>query len=194
MKTSDRGTIMKKKIVSGIIICVILALSVWYSHVDKNQYLYDRNLDTSMFVSTGILTEDKSVTQEFVSKENTIDGINIKVNLVGNSDESVIKYVLSEKGGKTVYEGQVFGRNLKNSKFNKLPVEGVSNAKNEQYTLTLTEQNADEHNGIGFYIDTDGTLIVRMISYKFDIETFAMLLVIIIFFSLFMKMLYKLFK
>ena len=42
--------------------------------------------------------------------------------------------------------------------------------------------------------DTDGTLVTRIISHRFDVETFIVFLGIVAFVAMFMKVLYKFFK
>ena len=69
--------------------------------------------------------------------------------------------------------------------------------------------NADENRGIGIFFQpltqkgteltisenrTEGTLILKTITDRFDFETFAVLLVFVVYTVVFMKFLYRLFK
>ena len=71
-----------KKILYMIIIGVaVLGFSYIYAHIDKNTYIYDRNVDAGLYYGTGILENDKTVEQVFTSDEDVIEGINLKVGI-----------------------------------------------------------------------------------------------------------------
>ncbi len=200
---------MKKKIISCFVICVVVVLSYFYAHIDKNSYIYNRNADTGIFYSTGILEEGEEVTQSFIAEEDAIDGINIKVSMAGNVEKVVVKYAILDENSKKVFEGSVPAIDLENNKFNLLDVKRISDTKGREYTLVFSEENSDEQNGAAFYLEparqgeqqllikgneTDGTLVLRTVCHRFDVETFVVLLGMILFVVTFMKVLYKLFK
>ena len=200
---------MKKKIVSCLMVCVVIVFAYFYAYIDKNSYIYDRNADTSTFYSTGILTEGEEVAQTFIAKEDTIDGFNIKVASVGNVENVIINHVILDGNSKQVCGGSTSASELENNKFNQLDVSQASVEKGEKYTIVLSAEGADEQNGVSFYIEPsgykeqklsingaemDGALVVRLICYRFDVETFVVLLGMIIFVIGFMKILYKLFR
>lgn len=200
---------MKKKIISCLLICVVIVLSYFYAHIDKNSYIYNRNADTGTFYSTGILTDGEQVMQSFVVEEDTIDGINIKVALAGNVEKVVVKYAILDENSEKVYENSIPAIYLESNKFNKLKIEDVTDTNGKTYTLALHEEKSDEQNGVSFYLEpgrqenqqllirdneTDGTLVLRTICHRFDVETFMVLLGMIAFVVGFMKVLYKLFK
>lgn len=200
---------MKKRIVSCLIICVVIVLAYLYAYVDKNSYVYNKNADPSTFYSTGILTEGQEVAQSFVSKEDTIDGFNIKTVILGNVENVVIHYALLDKNSEQVYKGSVPAIELEDNKFNKLGIPQISGVNGQEYTFVLSVEGADEYNGVAFYVEpgrhegqelvingnsTDGTLVIRFICHRFDVETFIVLLGMITFVTAFMKVLYKLFK
>ena len=64
---------MRKKIISCLIICVVIVLSYFYAHIDKNSYIYNRNSDTALFYGTGILLNNEEITQTFIAEENVIE-------------------------------------------------------------------------------------------------------------------------
>ena len=69
-----------KKIVYMIILgVVVLGFSYIYAHIDKNSYIYDRNIDTGLYYGTGLLKNEETIEQTFVSKEEKINGINLKI-------------------------------------------------------------------------------------------------------------------
>ena len=200
---------MKKKIISCLVICVVVVSSYFYAYIDQNIYIYDRNTDTASFYGTGLLMEGEEITQTFNAEENTIDGINVKVSIVGNVENIVLHYSVLNEDSKEVATAQIDANDLENNKFNKLKLPTITNTAGREYTLVLNVENADEQNGIGFFFEplakekqqlsiqdneTDGTLVVRIISHRFDVETFVVLLGIIAFVTVFMKILYKFFK
>lgn len=190
-------------------IVLVVVLAYFYAHIDKNSYIYDRTSDTGTFYGTGILQDDENLQQSFVAMEDRLDGIYIKVAVSGNVENVILKYELIDTNENTVASGKVVATKLKNNKFNKLKFPQVVETKGKQYTLVLSEENADEQNGIGFYIEpgkketqkllvkgneTDGILVTRTFSHQFDVETFVVVLGMIAFIVVFMKVLYKYFK
>lgn len=201
--------VMKKKIISFIMIVIVIVFSYFYAHIDKNNYIYNQNADTSTFYGTGVLESGEEIRQIFVSKEDTLDGINIKMVVTGNVEDVVLHYTLLDAEENVVFMSRVKASELENNKFNKLPVSSICDAKNKQYTLVFGSENADEQNGVGFYVesgtkeehklvvrdkDMEGKLVLRTICHRFDVETFLVLLLIILFVTIFMKILYKYFK
>lgn len=200
---------MKKKIISCLVIVVVIVLSYFYAHIDKNSYLYDRNADTGTFDATGVLEDGEEIRQTFIADENSIDGINIKVNISGNVETVVLNCVLLDEAMQEVCHVNVAANELENNKFNKIDFPIVTETKGRQFTLVLREENSDVQNGVGFYYEpgsqedqklairgneTEGTMITRIICHRFDVETFVVLLGIIAFVVVFMKILYKYFK
>lgn len=200
---------MKKNIISCMTVCAIVVLSYFYAHIDYNSYIYNRNADTSTFYGTGVLLENEIVTQTFVAEENTIDGLNIKVAIFGNVEEVLLQCSVLDENQKELSLVQVKGSELESNKFNKIEIPTITDTKDKKFTLVMIPENSDEQNGIGFYIDpsnyteqqlnvknneAEGMLVARIISHRFDMETFVVLLGIIAFVTLFMKILYKFFK
>lgn len=200
----------KKTVVSNILLNVLVILvSFFYAHIDKNIYLYDRNTDTSTYYGTGILAQDEEVSQTFVSTEDSIDGINIKVSLTGNIENVILHCALIDLTTQDIYEAEIDAKKLENNKFNQLSFEKIENTKGQPYKLVLSVENSDEQNGISFYAahgvkenqqliitdsESEGTLVARIICHRFDLETFIVFIGIVLFIIVFMKVLYKSFK
>ena len=114
---------MKKYIKTGIGILIIVVLAFLYAHIDKNSYLYDRNADTSAFISTGVLLEGETISQEFVSEEDILDGLNIKCSVTGNVEDVEVQYILRDaKTNKKVASRSTKASEIKNNKFNRLDI------------------------------------------------------------------------
>lgn len=197
---------MRKKIISCLMIVIVIVLSYFYAHIDKNSYIYNRNTDTGTFYETGILEADTEIRQTFIAEENTINGINIKVSVSGNVEDVFLNCALLDEKQQEVSRTNIAANKLENNKFNKIEFPMITETKGKQFTLVLNVENSDEKNGVGFYYEssnqgketlvikdyeTAGTLITRIISHKFDSETFIVLLGIVTFVFTFMRMLYK---
>lgn len=201
---------MKKKLgfiflVAGLCVCAFL-----YAHIDKNTYLYDRNTDSADFISTGILKDNEEITQTFTCTEDSLDGINLKATLAGDAEHVKVEYSLIDAGdGAEVRKASIAGNEIKNNKFNKLRFQTITGTAGKSYILKLTESGTDDMTGVSFYLAgenksgeqlfvkgnaTQGTMIVRTLTHRFDWETFIVLLGIAAFIAGFMVMLYKLFK
>lgn len=200
---------MKKKIISCLMLAVIFTVSYCYSYIDKNSYLYDRSTDAGGFAVTGVLEEEKEIRQKFIADEETIDGISIKMNILGNVDNVVVNCRLLDASMQELCTVDVYANTLDDNKFNQINFPSVKNAKGKQFTIVLKEKNADGQNGINFYYElrnqveeeliirdnqVDGVLVARSISRRFDVETFCVLLGIIGFVAIFMRVLYRYFK
>ena len=192
-----------------MIMCAVILLSYFYAHIDYNSYIYNRHGDSAMYYGTGPLLDDEIITQTFIAEENTIDGFNIKITTSGNVDKLVLKYSVMDEMFEVVARAQVPANTLESNKFNQLDIPTIENTAGKQYTIVLSVDNADTQNGVGFYVepgsdgnqqlniknnDTDGTLVTRIISHRFDVETFIVFLGIVAFVAMFMKVLYKFFK
>ena len=200
---------MNKKIISFLMIAIIIVLSYFYAHIDKNSYLYDRNADTGTFIATGVLENGEEIRQSFIADEDNIDGINIKVDIVGEVDNVVLNCVLLDEAMQELCYVNVVANELENNKFNKIEIPTITETKGRQFTLVLSEENSEGQNGIGFYYasetkeegklsirgnENDGTMIARVICHRFDAETFGVLLGIIAFVVVFMRVLFRYFN
>lgn len=200
---------MKKIIKRGIVLIIILFCAFLYAHIDKLTYLYDRNIDTENFVNTGVIV-DSVISQTFTNQENSLDGIQAKCSITGDVTDVQIVYTLVDlETDEVIAKGTKQGLDIKNNRFNKFEFEQVTKCRGKNYKITFEEQGADETNGISFYIvpeiqknmqlnvkgnSTQGIMVARMITHRFDVETFGVILIFVAYIAAFMKLLYKLFK
>lgn len=200
---------MKRKIRLIVIALVVIGLAFLYAHIDKNTYLYDRNADLESYVQTGVLLEGETISQTFFCQEDVLDGINLKSAVIGNVDGVTLEYIITDNKTGEATGGTVKGTEINANKFNKYMFPKIENAKDKSYTLVLKETGTDINNGVSLYIDqtenkerqlsireqeTEGSLVVRLVSHKFDVETFVVLLGFAVFIVIFIKVLYKLFR
>lgn len=199
---------MKKgKLFIGIAALLIFAFA--YAHIAKMNVIYDKTVDSSEYQSTG-WKQDTVIEQNFISKENSLDGINIKCQTSGDLQSVALCYTLENLvDHKVVATGKLAAEEIESTRFNQLIFDTVENCKNKEFQLKIWTESLSDTEGISYYycagitegseltIDgekTEGTLIIKTITNKFDIETFFVFLIMITFMIVFMKVLYKLFK
>lgn len=209
---------MKKtvKIIIGILI--LAAVSFLYGHIAKVHTIYDSKTDADFYGNTGILT-DAGVRQVFTSDEEYLDGVRIMCSVIGQGADTVIQYELKDlETGETVAKGTEDGSDIENDKFHDFRFERVENCKGKTYEISLySNKILGEKNeaGIGFYYENamrqessivvadnrvpdavveEGTLVMKTITDRFDLETCVVFFIFALYVILFMRFLYKLFK
>ena len=199
---------MKKKL-SWIILAVILIIFTGaYSIVDKNNAIYDRTVDTSKYIALG-LEQSEMVSQRFTSKEVKLNGINIKMSISGQANEKKISYVLKDEDGKKVASGSVPLEKIKAGKFFALKFDELTGCKGKTYTFELTAEQCEKDAQIIVYAvpgadkeaplevkgeKAEGVMVLRTITHRFDIETFVVTAIFILYVIFFVRWLTKVFK
>lgn len=201
---------MKKKIKIAIGCLVMIAVAFAYAHIAKTHNLYDQDVDTSAYFNTGIVTET-GVTQQFVSQEKHLDGVKIKSTIFRTAENVTFHYTLKDvASGEIVAKGSRSGEKVKNSKFFELDFDRVENCKEKTYELVVYLEGATAEEGVGFSCEPktekdtkltidgmdieEGTLVMKTVTDRFDLETFVVFLAFAIYVILFMRFLYRLFK
>lgn len=200
---------MKNKIRKIIGFLIIIILAYFYAHIAKLNVIYDKHVDNKYYISTGVAQSE--VAQKFVCVEDTLDGITAKCSVPDTKDGASVALILYDENGKKVAESELSTSEMKNSKFNKFSFETVKNCKGKTYWAVFKNVNANiaEGKGVSFYYegkvedgselkidskDIDGTMIMKTVTNRFDLETMLVLLVFIAYIVIFMRVLYKLFK
>lgn len=201
---------MKKKIKVVIGIVLIVAFAFCYAHIAKLNNIYDRQVDSSKYIGTGVIRD--SLEQKFVSKEDTLDGISLKCQFQGDATGTSLKIELVDcNTNETVAISTVSAKDMKTGKFNVFRFDTVEDCKGKTYKVVVSEKNADfeASKGIGLLYQPDtekstalsingnetrGTLIMKTVTNRFDIETFCVVLIFALYIYIFVKFLYKLFK
>lgn len=199
---------MKSKMKWLIVLIILVLLAGAYSVVDKKVSVYDAEIDSSDYLSVD-LQEGNEITQSFFSQEEVLDGIMVKMAAVGNIDGTILEYVLSENGEEIVAQGETSLRELKSGRFFRFYFDELSGCKNKLYEFQIKVKECDDNSSITLYYtngrqqDTecvvedevlDGTVVLRTVTHRFDIETFVVTFCFLIYVVLFMKWLSKLFK
>ena len=199
---------MKKKISWVIFAVILIAFAYVYAIVDKNNAIYDRTVDTSNYASIG-LEQGETVSQSFTSKEDKVDGINIKMSVSGQPDEKKISYVLKDEDGKKVASGNASLEKIKAGKFFTLKFDELTGCKEKTYTFELTAEQCEKDAQIIVYMvpgankeeplevkgeKAEGVMVLRTITHRFDIETFVVTAIFILYVIFFVRWLSKVFK
>ncbi len=200
---------MKKlKTIIGIII--VLTAAFFYAHIAKANKIYDKSVDSSEYIGTGVF--GGTIEQEFVCNEDTMDGISAKCQLQGDAAGTALNLTLIDNvTGNIVAESSLPAEDIKNSKLNLFSFPTVENCRGNSYTARFEsmEENQQENKGIGLVYqpetmkntkleigakETQGTLIIKAVTNRFDLETCCVLLIFIIYIVVFIKFLYRLFR
>ena len=186
-----------KKIIRIIIegICIISLVFV-YAHIAKTHNIYDSDIDPSQYGS--VVEKDAVwVEQYFTTQEDTLDGIRVKGVENGDISKVNIDYILKE------------AKKALKSRFYELPFKKIKNCKNKQYVIALKETATDNESAVYFSFEKqiepetkfvvnndniDGTLIMKTITNRFDIETFFVVMIFVLYIIFFLKILYRLFE
>ena len=196
-----------KRVKSLIIIVLILAAAFLYAHIGKNNLVYDKNVDNSQYIPTGAVAK---IEQTFVGQEETLDGFRAECQVIGDVTGMKVKYsLLNMESGEKEAQGTADAEKIKNGRFYYFKFDTVKNCKGNKYKVIFENESVDESKGIGFSfqpetetgteltikgVNTTGTMIVKVVTERFDLETFIVLLVFILYVAVFIKFLYRLFK
>lgn len=200
---------MKRKVKFILGFCIIILAVFAYAHISKTRAIYDTSIDPSEYGSI-IENQDVVLEQTFISEEHYLDGIKIKGAENGDISQVSICYTLKEKDTeKVVAEGKVNAKDALSRQFYELPFQRIENCKGKEYTLEVEQYTNDQKSGVNFMYenkiedgtsmsvnnkDIQGTIIMRTITKRFDLETFFVVSVFVIYIIFFIRFLYKLFK
>ncbi len=199
---------MKKvKIAVGVI--AIIIISFIYAHISKANMIYDKNVDNSEYLSTGVVYEGE-IQQSFLCNEDFLDAIQVRTQVFGDVSEMQVEYrLLDGETEQVLASGTVNSDEIESSRFYEFNFDRIENTNGKEYIFELKNIGAKENQGIGFYFQpaiedntflvisdnkTEGTLIMKTVTNRFDVETFVIFLIFLIYIIVFMNFLYKLFN
>lgn len=199
---------MKKKLSWIILAVILIAFTCVYAIVDKNNAIYDRTVDTSKYVALG-LEQGEMVSQSFISKEDKLNGINVKMSVSGQANEKKISYALKDENGKSVASGSTSLEKIKAGKFFTLKFDELTGCKGKRYTFELTAEQCEKDAQVIVYEvpgtdkeallevkgeKAEGVMVIRAITHRFDVETFVVTAIFILYVIFFIRWLSKVFK
>lgn len=198
---------MKKRLKYFILCIIIVVCCYLYSHVDKTHDTYNSKVDSGSYLAIA-LENGNSGSQLFKCQEEHLDGVSIKMSVNSASMQGKLKYVLYDEKGKSLTSGELAIEEIKSGRINKILFEkSIENTKNNSYIISFSPMELRDGEYIGIYYlqekssqfivggkEVSGTMILRTVTHRFDVETFVVLIGFVIYFVLFFKILYKLFS
>ena len=153
---------------------LVILIAFLYAHIAKSTIIYDE----TVMEGSG---RHEYIT--FVCQEQTIDGIQVKARVLEGSDNSELKIKVTEyETEQVLFEQEIALQELESGKYNKISFT-KEGCKGKTYKLIFENSECLQ----------EGTVVVKTITEKFDIETFVLFLVLICYIYLFFKFLYRLF-
>ena len=188
---------MKKKLGWVIFAIILVVFTSFYAVIDKNNAIYDRKVDTTKYVAVGLEKGEK------------LDGVNVKMSVTGEAKNKTVSYVLKDESDKVVASGETSLEKIKAGKFFKFSFETVEGCKGQKYTFELTVDQCEEGSQVLVYAvpggvkdatfivkgeKAEGVMVLRTVTHRFDIETFIVTAIFIIYVLGFVGWLSKVFK
>ena len=195
-----------KKIILGL---VIIVLAIMYSKTYVKYNIYNPKIDNSKWLQINSL-KDNHIKQKFIAKENSIDGIQLFLSIGSVEEDALLYYTILDSNKNMLTESKVYQKDITPGRFNKLLFENkVQVKKGKTYYIELFQKSKNENSFLISYMtprasightfynsenETDGTIIVRSLTYRFSIETFIVFLVFSFVVIYFLRMIFYLFR
>lgn len=183
-------------------VIVLILLAFVYGHVHKTHAIYDRMIENDQYVMMDV-SQDQ-ISQEFVCEEETLDGIQVKCQNLQEDPEAEIRVYLQdcENGGIVAKSVKKAGE-IKTGKFNEFSFDTVTRCRGKAYKVVFekdsialyTEKTSEEGTNLKINSEeSEGTLILKTVTYRFDIETFCVFLLLVLYICVFFQFLNWLFS
>ena len=200
---------MKQKI-GRILMGIAIVLAVYaYAHISKTHNVYDKDIDASEYKDTTVYLNEE-ITQTFICQEDYLDGIRVKCRLAGGASEVRLRWSLTDlKENTQVAKGTADGSQVKSGKFFEIPFQRVQDTRGKEYEFRIAAEGEDTESSVNFCYTAkqeentamelngsavEGTVVLRTVTERFDLETFCVLLIFVLYSAAFLRFLYKLFK
>lgn len=199
---------MKKIVAKILCVVALLGFAYIYAHVNIAHEIYNPDVDTDNYLSTGVLINE-NIEQEFVCKENELDGISIKCATFGERTDVKVKFNLyAADSNKLLDSWEIMGSDIENNKFHLTEIDKIGNCKGRRFLIQMEILGGDKEDGISVYLEKsepnvnfmrngnseEGTLIMRAITHRFDWETFLIVVLFEVYLVAFIGTMYKLFR
>ena len=192
---------MKKiKKVAAVIILILIAFI--YGHIHKTHAIYDRTVENDQYIMLD--GSQSQITQEFICEEDSLDGIQVKCQNLQEDPEAEIRVYLQdcENGGIVAKSVKKAGE-IKTGKFNEFSFDTVSRCRGKAYKVVFekdflalyAEKTSEEGTNLKINSEeSEGTLILKTATYRFDIETFCVFMLLVSYICVFFQFLNWLFS
>lgn len=190
----------KVKKLAAVIVLILLAFV--YGHVHKTHAIYDRTVENDQYI---MLDGSRSqITQEFICEEDSLDGIQVKCQNLQEDPEAEIRVYLQDcKNGGIVAKSVKKAGEIKTGKFNEFSFDTVSRCRGKAYKVVFekdflalyAEKTSEEGTNLKINSEeSEGTLILKTVTYRFDIETFCVFMLLVLYICVFFQFLNWLFS
>lgn len=200
---------MKKWMKYSIAIVITLFCCFFYAHVDKAHNIYGNEPDNSNFIAVQ-MDKNKGIVQAFNCGEEYFNGIELKIALFNEPLKGKMNYSLEDGKGKKLTSGSIEVADIKSGRIRKIKFDRkIKCNKDTTYVIKFSSDGLEEDKAIGLYYapqegqknelningeDTEGILVMRTLTHRFDLETFIVVLGFIAYIAAFFKILYKMFS
>ena len=190
----------KVKKLAAVIVLILLAFV--YGHVHKTHAIYDRMIENDQYVMMDV-SQDQ-ISQKFVCEEEILDGIQVKCQNLQEDPEAEIRVYLQDcENGGIVAKSVKKAGDIKAGKFNEFSFDTVSSCRGKAYKVVFekdsialyAEKTSEEGTNLKINSEeSEGTLILKTVTYRFDIETFCVFLLLVLYICVFFQFLNWLFS
>lgn len=191
-----------KKIKKMAAVIILILIAFIYGHIHKTHAIYDRTVENDQYI---MLDGSRSqITQEFICEEDSLDGIQVKCQNLQEDPEAEIRVYLQdcENGGIVAKSVKKAGE-IKTGKFNEFSFDTVSRCRGKAYKVVFekdflalyAEKTSEEGTNLKINSEeSEGTLILKTVTYRFDIETFCVFMLLVSYICVFFQFLNWLFS
>ena len=190
----------KTKQMAAVIILILIAFI--YGHIHKTHAIYDRTVENDQYIMLD--GSQSQITQEFICEEDSLDGIQVKCQNLQEDPEAEIRVYLQdcENGGIVAKSVKKAGE-IKTGKFNEFSFDTVSRCRGKAYKVVFekdflalyAEKTSEEGTNLKINSEeSEGTLILKTVTYRFDIETFCVFMLLVSYICVFFQFLNWLFS
>ena len=191
-----------KKIKKMAAVIILILIAFIYGHIHKTHAIYDRTVENDQYIMLD--GSQSQITQEFICEEDSLDGIQVKCQNLQEDPETEIRIYLQDcENGETVAESVKKAGDIKAGKFNEFSFDTVSRCRGKAYKVVFekdflalyAEKTSEEGTNLKINSEeSEGTLILKTVTYRFDIETFCVFLLLVLYICVFFQFLNWLFS
>lgn len=191
-----------KKIKKMAAVIILILIAFIYRHIHKTHAIYDRTVENDQYIMLD--GSQSQITQEFICEEDSLDGIQVKCQNLQEDPEAEIRVYLQdcENGGIVAKSVKKAGE-IKTGKFNEFSFDTVSRCRGKAYKVVFekdflalyAEKTSEEGTNLKINSEeSEGTLILKTVTYRFDIETFCVFMLLVSYICVFFQFLNWLFS
>ena len=191
-----------KKIKKMAAVIILILIAFIYGHIHKTHAIYDRTVENDQYIMLD--GSQSQITQEFICEEDSLDGIQVKCQNLQEDPEAEIRVYLQdcENGGIVAKSVKKAGE-IKTGKFNEFSFDTVSRCRGKAYKVVFekdflalyAEKTSEEGTNLKINSEeSEGTLILKTVTYRFDTETFCVFMLLVSYICVFFQFLNWLFS